>query len=81
VCGSKIQTLNNPPVPDQDSILGAKVICVKDTLTVNAGSVDNYQNSYSQVPGPLPVLGASLVLGSVRKLRNLTSRLKVHSMG
>jgi len=54
---------------------------IKDVAVINNKSIDNYQNIYRQVPGPLPILGASLALGSVRKLRNLTSRLKVHSMG
>jgi hypothetical protein len=44
-------------------------------------AVADMSDNYNQVPGPLPILGASLALGSVRKLRNLTARLKVHSMG
>ncbi|MFN7818944.1 MAG: hypothetical protein ACK5Q7_05055 [Cyanobacteriota bacterium] len=54
---------------------------IVDTATYGGRTIDAYQNVFRQVPGPLPILGAGLALGSVRKLRNLTSRLKSYSMG
>jgi hypothetical protein len=45
-------------------------IWVSDTALANVnGSVDNYQNSFRQVPGPLPLLGAGAAFGYTRKLR------------
>jgi hypothetical protein len=54
---------------------------IVDHFDPNGGGIDNVQNTFRNVPGPLPILGAGLALGSVRKLRNLTSRLKTYSMG
>ncbi|MEY4352670.1 MAG: hypothetical protein RLZZ609_911 [Cyanobacteriota bacterium] len=53
---------------------------VKASMFTNGGTIDNVIIHFRDVPGPLPILGAGLAIGSVRKLRNLTSRLKVHSM-
>lgn len=78
------------PIAYLTNTTGAKVVAtlpnqfdhlwIKDVITPGNGSIDNVINHFRDVPGPLPILGASLALGSVRKLRNLTSRLKVHSM-
>jgi hypothetical protein len=37
-------------------------------------------NTYTQTPAPLPILGAAAALGSIRKLRKFSSRLKTFSM-
>ncbi len=42
---------------------------IEDLATANNSTIDNYQNIYRQVPGPLPVLGAGVALGYSRKLR------------
>jgi hypothetical protein len=66
------------------SIFGQKTIYVKDTWSIPAGSnviIDEVENSYTQVPAPLPLLGAGAVLGSIRKLRKFSSQLKTFSMG
>jgi hypothetical protein len=60
--------------------IGVSDIIVEIEWGANNAVGDMFDN-YNQVPGPLPILGASLALGSVRKLRNLTARLKVHSIG
>jgi hypothetical protein len=57
---------------------------VKDEWSIAPGSVttlDAIQNNYTQVPAPLPLLGAGAVLGSIRKLRKFSSQLKTFSMG
>jgi hypothetical protein len=66
------------------SIFGQKTIYVRDTWSIPAGSnviIDEVENSYTQVPAPLPLLGAGAVLGSIRKLRKFSSQLKTFSMG
>jgi|688.fasta_scaffold01612_37 hypothetical protein len=52
------------------SSLGLKSIWVRDTYNVPAQSaLDDFSNSYSQVPGPLPLLGAGAAFGFSRRLR------------
>lgn len=47
-----------------------KSIWVRDTYNVPAQSaLDDFSNSYSQVPGPLPLLGAGAAFGFSRRLR------------
>jgi hypothetical protein len=49
---------------------------VRDNYNVPVGAqLDNFQNTYSQVPAPLPLLGAGAVVGSCRRLRRLSDRL------
>lgn len=48
---------------------GLRTIYVKDSWNPTNGTVDNIQNYYSQVPGPLPILGAGAALGISRRLR------------
>ncbi len=55
-----------------------KVLYVKDTWS--AGTFDNLSNEFSQVPAPLPILGAGAAFGSIRKLRKFSTRLKTFSM-
>jgi hypothetical protein len=47
----------------------------------NGGAIDTLQNSFQQVPAPLPLLGVGAVVGSIRKLRKFSSQLKTFSMG
>jgi hypothetical protein len=43
---------------------------VRDTYTVAAGGVlDEFENGFRQVPGPLPLLGAGAAFGFSRKMR------------
>jgi hypothetical protein len=61
-----------------------QTIYVRDKWSIPVGSnttIDDIQNSYTQVPAPLPLLGAGAVLGSIRKLRKFSSQLKTFSMG
>jgi hypothetical protein len=84
-------TLTNDEVPSPSgtlvangSILGQTTIYVRDTWSIPAGSnviIDGIQNSYTQVPAPLPLLGAGAAFGSIRKLRKFSSQLKTFSMG
>ena len=55
-----------------------KKITVMDTYGVTVGSINSFQNSFSQkpdqadperVPGPLPLLGAGAAFGFSRRLR------------
>ena len=52
---------------------GYKELYIIDTAVNPTGSgklIDSYQNAYTQVPGPLPILGAGAAFGFSRKLRN-----------
>jgi hypothetical protein len=49
-------------------------------ITPNMGVIDSINNTYMQVPAPLPILGAGAAFGSIRKLRKFSSRLKTFSM-
>jgi hypothetical protein len=65
------------PVP-----LSGTSINVTDSwdLDPNTGTIMSISNSYTQTPAPLPILGAAAALGSLRKLRKFSSRLKTFSM-
>jgi len=56
------------------SLLGKTTIWVKDTYS-SGGALDFVRNDYSQVPAPLPLLGAGAVVGACRRLRRLSDRL------
>lgn len=43
---------------------------IEDLATPNDGQIDNYENIYRQVPGPLPILGAGAAFGFSRRLRS-----------
>jgi hypothetical protein len=66
------------PVP-----LSGTSISVTDswTLDPNTGNIMAISNTYTQTPAPLPILGAGVAFGSIRKLRKFSSRLKTFSMG
>ncbi len=66
------------PVP-----LSGTSINVTDSwvITPNMGVIDSINNSYRQVPAPLPLLGVGAAFGSIRKLRKFSSQLKTFSMG
>jgi hypothetical protein len=69
---------NGPINPD------LKIIYVRDEWSIPEGSnviIDGIQNSYTQVPAPLPLLGVGAAFGSIRKLRKFSSQLKTFSMG
>ena len=44
-------------------------ITVTNTYTPNDGAIDNVENTFRNVPGPLPILGAGAAFGFSRKLR------------
>jgi len=77
--------LSNPTPANPDTkIIGSQEIFVRDSWDIPIGSsakIDDIQNNYTQVPAPLPLLGAGAVLGSIRKLRKFSSQLKTFSMG
>jgi len=53
-----------------------KELYIIDTATPGTSVIDNYQNIYRQVPGPLPILGAGAAFGFTRKLKR---RIKANS--
>jgi hypothetical protein len=55
-------------------ISGKRIIWVQDTYA-SGGALDFVRNDYSQVPAPLPLLGAGAVFGACRRLRRLSDRL------
>jgi hypothetical protein len=65
------------PVP-----LSGTSIHVTDSwvITPNMGVIDSINNTYMQVPAPLPLLGVGAAFGSIRKLRKFSSSLKTFSM-
>jgi hypothetical protein len=69
------QTMANDQVPYD---LDLKTIRVMDDYSVTQGSINSFQNSFTQitrdpqeesVPGPLPLLGAGAAFGFSRRLR------------
>jgi hypothetical protein len=79
-------------IPDLVSIDGAPVgpvplsgtsITVIDEWDLNpaTGNVAAINNTFTQVPAPLPLLGVGAAFGSIRKLRKFSSQLKTFSMG
>jgi hypothetical protein len=83
--GPSILTLTNDEVPSPagtlvaSGLIGGSTIYVKDEWTIPTGSntiLDAIQNNYTQhtdVPGPLPLLGAGAAFGFSRRIR---SRIK-----
>jgi hypothetical protein len=69
-------------MPDGPKPLSGTSISVTDSwdLNPNTGTIMSISNSYTQTPAPLPILGAAAALGSLRKLRKFSSRLKTFSM-
>jgi hypothetical protein len=81
--GSTIATLNSVNgMPDGPDPISGTSISVTDSwdLDPNTGTIMSISNSYTQTPAPLPILGAAAALGSIRKLRKFSSRLKTFSM-
>jgi hypothetical protein len=70
--GPPIILTNSGSIAD---IVGIKPTLVKvtNTYTPNSGAIDNVENTFRNVPGPLPILGAGAAFGFSRKLR---SRIK-----
>jgi len=75
--GSYSYNLEMGPVP-----LSGTSIHVTDSwvITPNMGVIDSINNTYMQVPAPLPLLGVGAAFGSIRKLRKFSTRLKTFSM-
>ena len=70
-------------MPDGPDPISGTFISVTDswTLDPNTGTIMAISNTYTQTPAPLPILGAGVAFGSIRKLRKFSSRLKTFSMG
>lgn len=67
---NELLTLDSNGVFVAEQIPGhLKTIFVQDKWAPVGGSVDAIQNVYSQVPGPLPLLGAGAAFGFSRRLR------------
>jgi hypothetical protein len=71
-------TLVNPITPDGIDIssLGLQTLYVQDEWNVKPtanGSITSIQNSFGQVPGPLPLVGVGAAFGLSRRIR---SRIK-----
>ncbi|MCX5960084.1 MAG: hypothetical protein NT053_09735 [Cyanobacteria bacterium] len=85
VVGSPDVTLESiNGIPDgPKSIYPATFIHVTDAWDIDSttGTISSISNTYSQVPAPLPLLGAGAAFGSIRKLRKFSSQLKTFSMG
>lgn len=49
---------------------GYDILYIRDIATPSAtGTINNYENTFRQTPGPLPILGAGTALAFSRKLR------------
>ena len=60
---------------------GPTLITVNNSYNGAGGAIDTMENSFQQVPAPLPLLGVGAAFGSIRKLRKFSSQLKTFSMG
>ncbi|MEB3334866.1 MAG: hypothetical protein VKP70_07765 [Cyanobacteriota bacterium] len=49
---------------------------IRDTWSTSSPGIVQITNSYTSVPGPLPLLGPIAVFGSLRKLRTLSRSVK-----
>ena len=68
---------------DGPDLISGTFIKVTDSWEINpaTGTISSIGNSYTQnVPAPLPLLGVGAALGSIRKLRKFSTRLKTFSM-
>jgi hypothetical protein len=91
--GNSVITLTSTNgMPDVEPVVGAqpKSMIVRNyygNLDPNSGpltgdgEIDTLENSFRQVPAPLPLLGVGAAFGSIRKLRKFSSQLKTFSMG
>jgi hypothetical protein len=74
--------LNSVDGSSNTTALGGTFVDVTDVYTVQPGAgLNSFSNGFTQVPAPLPILGAGAAFGSIRKLRKFSSRLKTFSMG
>lgn len=66
--GDPIILTDNGSIAD---IVGIQPTLVKvtNTYTPNNGAIDSVENTFRNVPGPLPILGAGAAFGFSRKLR------------
>jgi hypothetical protein len=77
---ASLESING--VPDGPDPLSGTHIKVTDSWEIDpmTGKIMAISNSFTQVPAPLPILGAGAAFGSIRKLRKFSSRLKTFSM-
>jgi hypothetical protein len=77
---ASLESING--MPDGPDPLSGTSIKVTDSWEIdpNTGKIMAISNSFTQVPAPLPILGAGAAFGSIRKLRKFSSRLKTFSM-
>jgi len=72
--GGSVELTSANGNPDGPVAIGGKVIAVTDTWSVEAdGVIDSFSNTYTQtseVPGPLPLLGAGAAFGFSRRPRS-----------
>jgi hypothetical protein len=77
---ASLESING--MPDGPDPLSGTHIKVTDSWEIDpaTGKIMAISNSFTQVPAPLPILGAGAAFGSIRKLRKFSSRLKTFSM-
>jgi hypothetical protein len=77
---ASLESING--MPDGPDPLSGTHIKVTDSWEIDpaTGKIMAISNSFTQVPAPLPILGAGATFGSIRKLRKFSSRLKTFSM-
>ncbi len=75
--------VSNDGAPVGPKSLSGTSITVMDewVLDPGTGDISGISNTFTQVPAPLPLLGAGAAFGSIRKLRKFSSQLKTFSMG
>lgn len=74
--GSTLPMSNSLGLQGPQAIPPITSLAVQNTWTNTNLSVEQITNSYTQTPGPLPILGAGAAFGFSRKLRN---RIKASS--
>jgi hypothetical protein len=65
------------PVP----LSGTSITVMDEWMLAPGGNIAAINNTFTQVPAPLPLLGVGAAFGSIRKLRKFSSQLKTFSMG
>jgi hypothetical protein len=76
----KLVSINGAPVGPVP-LSGTSITVMDEWMLAPGGNIAAINNTFTQVPAPLPLLGVGAAFGSIRKLRKFSSQLKTFSMG
>ena len=69
------------PIFGSEPLSGTSITVMDEWMLAPGGNIAAINNTFTQVPAPLPLLGVGAAFGSIRKLRKFSSQLKTFSMG